>query len=110
MVVRSLLDKVNFLHIGRCNWGTNFTFRGLRPAHGPCRTPSGAGSLMLAARAADARRAGSLGSRASADLGALDRLGYGPVKIQVVALGSGSADASASIGCSVACPPWMRTS
>jgi hypothetical protein len=27
-VLRTFLGKLNFLNIGRCNWGTNFTFRG----------------------------------------------------------------------------------
>jgi hypothetical protein len=27
-VLRTFLGKLNFLNIGRCNWGTNFPFRG----------------------------------------------------------------------------------
>jgi hypothetical protein len=46
MVMRSLLEKVNFLHIGRCNWGTNFTIRGcdLPKSHaGPHRVQGASG-------------------------------------------------------------------
>jgi len=28
VTLRNVLQKLNFMHIGRCNWSTNFNFRG----------------------------------------------------------------------------------